>query len=176
MGLIFFGPSEVLGFPQTFTYVMIGNCIDGIAISLIFVPLLAEIVDAVKEKEGIDEENDQLNDLASGFFSASYAIGCLVAPILGGLFNDLYGFRATCDIFAFSSLAFAGIYFFVNLLPYLIVKYQKKRQLKKGLVALPKIQEDSRTILVKSSATVDLSAQSNEAPNFAGNQLALSNN
>jgi MFS family permease len=58
IGLILFGPSQVLGFPQTFTLVMIGNCIDGFAISFIFVPLLSEIVDAVKEKEGITEESE----------------------------------------------------------------------------------------------------------------------
>jgi hypothetical protein len=50
-----------------------------------------------------------------------------VAPILGGLFNDLYGFRYTCDIFAFSSLAFAFIYFFGNFVPYLIAKHRKKQ-------------------------------------------------
>lgn len=134
--MILFGPSQVLGFPQSATLCIIGNCIDGLSCAFIFVPLLSEIVDAVKEKEGLKEESEHLNDLASGLFNTSYAIGCLIAPILGGLFNDLYGFRATCDIFAFSSLAFAIIYFLGNTVPYLIRKARMAKA-KKTADALP---------------------------------------
>ena len=68
-----------------------------------------------------------MSDLASGVFNTSYAIGCLIAPIMGGLFNDLYGFRYTCDIMAFSSLALAVIYFVLNLLPFIIEKNRRKK-------------------------------------------------
>jgi MFS family permease len=126
---------------------MIGNCLDGVAVSFIFVPLLSEIVDAVKEKENITEENEQLNDLASGLFNTSYAIGCLIAPILGGVFNDLYGFRYTCDIFAFSSLAFAVVYFFGNMVPYLIERNRKKRRARK--IGRNKHDENDGPLLLK---------------------------
>jgi MFS family permease len=126
---------------------MIGNCLDGVAVSFIFVPLLSEIVDAVKEKENITEESEQLNDLASGLFNTSYAIGCLIAPILGGVFNDLYGFRYTCDIFAFSSLAFAVVYFFGNMVPYLIERKRKKRRAKK--IGRNKHNENERPLLLR---------------------------
>ena len=99
---------------------IVGNAFLGFAVSFIFVPLLAEIIDAVKDKEGITEDNEQVSDLASGVFNTSYAIGCLIAPILGGLFNDLYGFRYTCDIMAFSSLVLAAVYFVLNLIPFII--------------------------------------------------------
>lgn len=122
VALLMFGPSEVLGFPKSLIICTAGNCLDGFACSLIFVPLLSEIVEAVMEKEGLEEENEDLNDLASGFFNTAYAVGCLIAPILGGAFNDLWGFRFTCDIFAFSSLAYAAIYFFLNTLPYILSK------------------------------------------------------
>ena len=108
---------------------IIGNAAQGLSISFVFVPLFAEIIEAVKEKEGIKKDDDveQLTDLASGFFNSSTAIGCLFAPILGGYFNDLYGFRYTCDIMAFSSLIFAFLYFFLNLIPYLVTRRQSKR-------------------------------------------------
>jgi MFS family permease len=118
--LLLYGPSQFLGFPQSLTLMIIGNALLGFAVSFIFVPLLGEIIEAVKEKEGITEDNEQVSDLASGVFNTSYAIGCLIAPIMGGLLNDLVGFRYTCDIMAFSSLIFAGIFFLLNLLPYLI--------------------------------------------------------
>jgi hypothetical protein len=97
----------------------VGNCVDGFACALIFVPLLSEIVEAVKEKEGLKEVTDDLNDLAGGFFNTSYAIGCLIAPIMGGALKDLVGFRLTCDIFAFASLGYAIIFFFLSMVPYL---------------------------------------------------------
>jgi len=56
--LILFGPSEVLGFPPKLWIMIVGNALLGLAVSFIFVPLLAEIIDAVKEKEGITGENE----------------------------------------------------------------------------------------------------------------------
>jgi Na+/melibiose symporter-like transporter len=58
ISLIMFGPSEVLGFPQSLTLMILGNILNGFAISFIFVPLPAEIIDAVKDKEGITENNE----------------------------------------------------------------------------------------------------------------------
>ena len=104
---------------------ILGNALNGFAISFIFVPLPAEIIDAVKEKEGITEDNEQLSDFAAGIFNSSYGIGCLIAPIMGGFFNDHYGFRITCDIFAFSSLIFGFIYLFVNVIPFMTAKMEK---------------------------------------------------
>ena len=129
ISLILLGPSIVLNIGQDHKgiYSIIGNGVLGFAVSFIFVPLLSEIVDAVKEKEGLTEESEKLNDLASGVFNASYSIGCLIAPILGGLFNDLYGFQYTCDIMAFASLIYAGIYFIFNVVPYIITHYALKK-------------------------------------------------
>jgi MFS family permease len=115
-----FGPSKVFKIPVHLGTITAGNALLGISCSFIFVPLLSEIVDAVNEKEGLTEDTDLVNDLASGFFNSSYAIGCLLAPILGGLLNDHYGFQTTCDVMAFCSLTYAIIYFFANMLPYLI--------------------------------------------------------
>ena len=98
---------------------MCGMAVLGFSCAWIFVPLMPEIIEAVQDKEQI-QENEDLNDKASGLFNFSYAIGCLVAPILGGAFNELWGFRTTCDVMAMSSLVFGGIYFFINLLPFLI--------------------------------------------------------
>ena len=115
---------------------MTGGSLLGFSLAFIFVPLLSDIVNAVKEKEGITGENEKLNDIASGFFNISYAFGCLIAPILGGFFNDLYGFRYTCDIFAFSSLAYSIIFFFGSLVPYIINQRNKKNLEKKAVLIL----------------------------------------
>jgi MFS family permease len=102
--------------------IIAGDIVNGLAISLIFVPLLGEIIDAVKEKERLTEDNNDLSDLASGLFNFSYAIGCMIAPIIGGLFYQIWGFRKTCDIMAFSCIVFSIFYFLLNMLPYLMKK------------------------------------------------------
>ena len=104
---------------------IVGMILLGFACALILVPLLPEIIDSIQEKEQMGE-NSELNDKASSLFNISYAFGCLIAPILGGLFNDLYGYRMTCDIMAISSAAFSLLYFLINILPYWIFLTKKK--------------------------------------------------
>lgn len=87
ISLMLLGPSEVLGFKESYGIVISGVALLGYAMSFIFVPLLSEIIDAVKEKEKVPD-SAILNDTASGMFNISYSTGCLLAPILGGFFND----------------------------------------------------------------------------------------
>ncbi len=55
----------------------------GFSVAMIFVPLLPEIIEAAEEKENV-VDNMELNDKASSLFNTSYALGCLISPILGG--------------------------------------------------------------------------------------------
>ena len=52
IALTLYGPSEVLGLPPKLWIMIVGNAALGFAISFIFVPLLSEIIEAVKDKEG----------------------------------------------------------------------------------------------------------------------------
>ncbi len=94
------------------------------------VPLIAEIIDAVKQKEKVDEKDHatsaKISDLASGLYSSCNALGSFSAPIVGGLINEVYGFRSTCDIMAVASFSFGVIYLAVNTIPYIIAKRSKK--------------------------------------------------
>lgn len=122
-------PSKKTNFKLTFYYrstalMLVGTALLGSACSFIFVPLLPEIISAVQDKENIGE-NDELNDKGASVFNFAYALGCLIAPILGGLFNDLIDFRYTCDLMAVCAGTFALLYFLVNLLPFLIAKNKK---------------------------------------------------
>jgi MFS family permease len=108
---------------------IVGMILLGFACSLIFVPLLPEIISAVQDKEKIGE-NNELNDKASSVFNVSYATGCLIAPILGGALNDHFQYRTTCDIMALSAAGFSLIYFFFNVLSSLIAN-RKTKEIKK---------------------------------------------
>ncbi len=108
---------------------LVGMICLGFSISLIFVPLLPEIIEAAEEKEEV-VDNMELNDKASGIFNAAYALGCLIAPILGGALDQAFSFRPTCDIMACASAIYGVIFFFVSVLPYLLNrdKIDKKRE------------------------------------------------
>lgn len=55
VALLYFGPSKVLGFPDKLYMVLIGVSLLGMSVALIFVPLLSELIDAVLEKEKLQE-------------------------------------------------------------------------------------------------------------------------
>ena len=58
----------------------------GVSVSFIFVPLLSEIIVAVIEENNM-QDNPVLNDKAAALFGTCYAIGCIIAPVLGGYLN-----------------------------------------------------------------------------------------
>lgn len=97
----------------------------GVACSIIFVPLLSEIIEGVQEKEGLGE-SAELNDKAAGLFNTAYAIGCIIAPILGGYLNEKVGFESTCDIMACSSLIFGFGYLIFRVIPSFFMKKKPK--------------------------------------------------
>lgn len=117
VALFMFGPSKVFNFPDTISLSAVGLAILGGSCSLIFVPLLSEIIEGVREKEGI-RDSGTLNDKAAGLFNTAYAVGCIIAPILGGYLSMITGFRTTCDIMAFCSIGYAGIFVLVIILPH----------------------------------------------------------
>ena len=117
VALFMFGPSKVFNFPDTISLSAVGLGILGGSCSLIFVPLLSEIIEGVREKEDI-RDSGTLNDKAAGVFNTAYALGCIIAPILGGYLGMMTGFRTTCDIMAFCSIGYAGIFFLVIILPH----------------------------------------------------------
>jgi MFS family permease len=116
VALFMFGPSKVFNFPNKIALSALGLAILGGSCSLIFVPLLSEIIEGVREKEGIIDSGT-INDKAVGVFNTAYAIGCIIGPILGGYLSMMTGFRTTCDVMAFCSLGYALIFMFTIIVP-----------------------------------------------------------
>lgn len=113
VALILLGPSNLLGIPQYMEFTFVGLALNGISISFIFVPLLPEILYVVGTAEGL-ENNNELNDKASGIYNVAYASGTILAPNIGGVLTDLTNFRTMCDILAAFSLFFSTIFLFAN--------------------------------------------------------------
>lgn len=78
-------------------------------------PLLPQIIESVREEEGISDSGT-INDKAAGVFNTAYAVGCIIGPILGGYLSMYTNFRTTCDIMAISSATYAAIFFLVMII------------------------------------------------------------
>lgn len=97
IGLVLFGPSETLHVPEyDFLYsiylffsklwiLILGYSIMSVGFLFFFIPSLPEILDSVRIKEGISEDNDLLNDKGAGLYNAFYSMGAIIAPVLGGI-------------------------------------------------------------------------------------------
>lgn len=59
----------------------------------------------------------ELNDKAAAIFNTLYAVGCIIAPILGGYLKMATNFRVTCDIMALCSATYGIIYLIVVVIP-----------------------------------------------------------
>ena len=79
-----------------------------------FIPSLPEVIDAVQTRENIDPDNEILNDKAAGIYNAFYAIGCIIAPILGGILYDSIGYRYANDVIALLGFVFLIAYLVFN--------------------------------------------------------------
>ena len=142
------GPSRLLGFNEYLPATVIGFIFLGAMEAFIFVPLMPLIIEAVLDKQTIDPAYEEaLNDKASSIFQGAQAVGCILGPILGGLLNDHFEFQGTCDIMAITCLAYATIYFAVNVLPAL-----RERREVNALRA--SVTEESRAVRVLNKGEV----------------------
>ena len=157
ISLLVFGPSPTLGFGSSLAATLVGIGLLGFSVAFLFVPLLPEIIAAVAEKNNL-ENSPFLSDKASGIYNGAYGVGNCLAPIIGGMISSAKisasggdkskGFPFTCDVMAFSSLGFFGLYFFLAILPsWLDKKKDAKLREQKLLADLgPNAQDNSLTI------------------------------
>ena len=114
--------------------------------------MLPEIIASVAEKNNL-ENSPFLSDKASGIYNSAYGVGNCLAPIIGGAITGSYpdsmlGFQMCCDIMAFSSLAFCGIYFCFAIVPAYLDDKKKQMKNRDKLIAElgPSAQDNSLTL------------------------------
>lgn len=96
--------------------------VNGIGAGTVVVPILLELVTAVKDALGV---MPGANEKASGLFTMCSAIGTIIGPFAGGVLYDNLGVQTTCDIFGLTSVSMAVIYFLMNIWPALLFKKKK---------------------------------------------------
>ena len=91
ISLILQGPSKLLDLPKNLGIILTGFVFLGMSYAIIVVPIIAEIIDAVKEKEQVKNEDQvtigKISDLASGLFGSFNALANFSAPIIGGILS-----------------------------------------------------------------------------------------
>ncbi len=126
IGLLLLGPSYLLPISvKSIISPFIGMTIYGFVISLGFVPLLSELIEAVEEKMGI-KDHEQISDKCSAVYNCTWAFGSIIAPIIGGVMADNLTFQETCDILAFIAAIYTAFYIIVNILGAAILCKKKK--------------------------------------------------
>lgn len=92
------GPSLVFGMRETIGVTLIGFMISGLACPFSIIPPYSEIeycLEAYPDKKFNPEE---VQDIVSGLFNSSYAMGSIGGPLFGGYVNEFTNFRTTNDI------------------------------------------------------------------------------
>jgi hypothetical protein len=114
---------------------------------MIFTPMLPEIIEAVYEKTGIVEgENENLDaviaDKASGLYFAFFSLGTITAPPIGSSVYEMLkqDWAYTCDVFGIFGVIFSMIYLVFNLLPDLKKERESHKQMEEKIPKLEIIQ------------------------------------
>lgn len=101
---LLYGPIQVL--PDSVVTLGMGLFFAGIFSALAMVPCIPE---TIRVNEHLYNE-EKLQDLACGLFTAFFALGEMLGPILGNFLFIQVGFRTTADIIAGICLVTATIY------------------------------------------------------------------
>ena len=117
MALMIEGPSSLFELEPEPELVILGYMILGVAGALALVPLFSSIIESVREKEGINGKCENLHDKASALFNACWALGSVLAPIIGGAINTNYDFETACDVMMLVAFIYGLLFFVVFVLP-----------------------------------------------------------
>jgi len=115
LALVLAGPSPLLGLPNSLTLLVIGLLLTGLSNAFAFIPVFSEAHEAMIEKYGYAEENENLSDKTAAIYGLFYSLGSVLAPIFGGAFGSVYGYRMTCDVVALVAAAFTVFFFLFNI-------------------------------------------------------------
>jgi MFS family permease len=96
-------------------FTILGLLVLGTGSGSVVVPILVELVTAIKEKMGAVSK--QANDKASGLFTMCSALGTILGQIIGGRLYASIGVIRTMDIYVGLSLFMALIFFAMNIWP-----------------------------------------------------------
>lgn len=110
LGMFLTGPSKLLGIYNSPSFIILGLAITGFGCGMVIIPVLPDMIEAAEDRYPFLNE-DELHNNISGVFIAAQGLGETLGPIMGSVFEDVYGFRTAADIIAVGISAFLILYF-----------------------------------------------------------------
>ena len=100
-GNLFIGNSQLFYLPESLSWLIFGLVIEGLALSLVTIPIFPEILEAVESRFPHYKNSNELNDVAAGLFNAALGMGDIFGPVTSSLINRKLGFEYSQDTLSF---------------------------------------------------------------------------
>ena len=98
-----------------------GLFLDGFFAAFVFVCVIPGVIEEINEsrknQNGEENDDDQINDKASGLYNVAYALGGAISPVMGGGLYDAIGFQSTADVMALVAIVFTLLFFVGGVVP-----------------------------------------------------------
>ncbi|CDW84305.1 UNKNOWN [Stylonychia lemnae] len=174
VALFMFGPSKIFNLGDNLTLSVIGVGILGCTLAMNCPTLIPEIIYL--------EFNHRLDQVKRRDLRyATYGLGAVFAPIVGGFLYQFVGFQYACDILGCISFSYGTFYLFIRIIPELKQSKQdgaREQQLKQKNFEVQKIKP-SWNELGQTNINIELiikSRSNSDVPTIADDQnFSLSN-
>lgn len=110
LAMFIVGTSSLFLIPNNPEAVVLGLAFLGFGCGMINIPVLPDMIESVEQVYPALNDSE-LNNHISGLFIACQGIGETIGPIFGSTAANLYGFRHTQEIIAFTLMTYMILYF-----------------------------------------------------------------
>eukprot|EP00347_Sterkiella_histriomuscorum_P004819 403358969 len=158
------GPSLMLHIPEYIAITIVGFFISGLASPFSIVSPYSELEYCLEAHKDKNFNPEEVQDIVSGVFNSSYALGGITGPLFGGYVNRATNFRTTSDIQALILIGIALLQLVIVYIPMKVKEFKQHKKLEQtqsGDGTIMKFEASSK--LQISNETIDLNHQdSNE--------------
>ena len=110
--LFFVGPSQILGFNESLTMLIVGLFLTANFLAPLAIPVLPEMIQATQAKyPGCKSET--AGNYTGALLNTFLGLGQVLGPMFGATLYASVGFRLTQDIMALICIVFSVLYFFL---------------------------------------------------------------
>jgi len=90
LGMLMIGGSDVFDFQKQPVFIFLGLCLAGLAAGIMSIPVVPEMIEAIREDEKINEKYDSemIENSISGLYISVTCLGESIGPVFSGFMID----------------------------------------------------------------------------------------